>query len=75
VACARDEIIRAIEKVPSEVVKRSCPWGNVEDVINIMEEHRKTGVQTVVFWNLTVLGAVTEAQSSFSCIVELVSRF
>jgi phthiodiolone/phenolphthiodiolone dimycocerosates ketoreductase len=71
----KDEVARTMEKVPPEVVKQSFVWGNVEDVIDKLEEYVKAGVQTVVFWNFTVLGDITKVQSSYSCIDELVSHF
>jgi phthiodiolone/phenolphthiodiolone dimycocerosates ketoreductase len=72
---AREEVMKAIESVPREVVQESFLWGNVEDVIDKLDKYRKAGVQTVVFWNFTFLGDVTKVRSSYSCIDQLVSHF
>jgi phthiodiolone/phenolphthiodiolone dimycocerosates ketoreductase len=71
----RDEITHAIEQIPSEVVKQSYVWGNIEDVVDKLDEYRKAGVQTVVLFNCTFLGDLTKLLSSYSCIDELVSNF
>jgi phthiodiolone/phenolphthiodiolone dimycocerosates ketoreductase len=72
---AREEVMKAIESVPREVVQESFLWGNVADIIDKLDKYRKAGVQTVVFWNFTFLGDVTKVKSSYSCIDQLVSYF
>lgn len=72
---AKEEVMKAIERVPPEVVQESFLWGNIEDVIDKLDKYRKAGVQTVVFWNFTFLGDVTKVRSSYSCIDQLVSYF
>jgi phthiodiolone/phenolphthiodiolone dimycocerosates ketoreductase len=72
---SRNEVMRAIENVPREVVEESFLWGNVGDVINKLDEYRRVGVQTVVFWNFTLLGDPTKVKSSYSCIDQIVSHF
>jgi phthiodiolone/phenolphthiodiolone dimycocerosates ketoreductase len=72
---AKDEVTRAMENVPREVVEKASLWGNVADVIEKLDEYRKAGVQTVVFWNLTFLGDATKVKSSYSCIDQVVSHF
>jgi len=72
---AKDQIMHAIENVPCEVVEETFLWGNVGDVIDKLDEYRKAGVQTVVFWNSTYLGDVTKVKSSYSCIDQVVSHF
>lgn len=71
----RDEAMKAIEKVSFEVVQESFIWGNVEDVIDKLDEYRKSGVQTAVFWNFTFLGDATKVKSSYSCLDQIVSYF
>jgi phthiodiolone/phenolphthiodiolone dimycocerosates ketoreductase len=71
----KDEVMRAVENVPSEIVKQSFVWGNVEDVIDKLDEYRKAGVQTVAFWNFTFLGDITKVRSSYSCIDQVVDYF
>lgn len=72
---AREEVIKAIERVPIEVVRESFLWGNTDDVIDKLDKYRKAGVQTVVFWNLTFFGDATKAKSSYSCIDQVVNHF
>ncbi|MDI6847094.1 MAG: LLM class flavin-dependent oxidoreductase [Candidatus Bathyarchaeia archaeon] len=72
---SKEEIIRALEHVPMEVVQESFLWGNVEGVIDKLDKYRKVGVQTVVFWNFTFLGDATKVKSSYSCIDQLVNYF
>jgi len=71
----REEVLKAIECVPMEVVQESFLWGNIEDVIDKLDKYRKAGVQTVVFWNFTFLGDVNKIGSSYECIDQLVSYF
>jgi phthiodiolone/phenolphthiodiolone dimycocerosates ketoreductase len=71
----KEDIMKAIESVPQEVVQESFLWGNVDDVIEKLDKCRKAGVQTVVFWNFTFLGDVTKVKSSYSCIDQLVDYF
>ncbi len=71
----KEEVMRAMENVPQDVVQESFLWGNVEDVIEKLDKYRKAGVQTVAFWNFTFLGDVTKVKSSYSCIDQLVNYF
>jgi phthiodiolone/phenolphthiodiolone dimycocerosates ketoreductase len=71
----KEEVMKAIGKVPLEIIKESFLWGNVEDVIDKLNKYRKAGVQTVVFWNFTFLGDVTKVKSSYTCIDQLVNYF
>jgi phthiodiolone/phenolphthiodiolone dimycocerosates ketoreductase len=72
---SRNEVMRAMENVPREVVEESFLWGNVGDVIDKLDKYRRVGVQTVVFWNFTLLGDPTKVKSSYSCIDQIVSHF
>lgn len=72
---SREEVMRALEKIPLEVVEESYVWGDVEGVIEKLDEYRKHGVQTVVFWNLTFLGDISKVKSSYSCLDKVVSYF
>jgi phthiodiolone/phenolphthiodiolone dimycocerosates ketoreductase len=72
---AREEVIKAIEHVPLEVVKECFLWGNVGDVVDKLDKYRKAGAQTSVFWNFTFLGDVAKVRSSYSCIDQVVSYF
>ena len=67
--------MKAIEKVPLEVVQHSFLWGSVEDVIEKLDDYRKAGAQTVVFWNFTFLGDISKVKGSYQCIDELVNYF
>jgi phthiodiolone/phenolphthiodiolone dimycocerosates ketoreductase len=71
----KEEVMKAIERVPLEVVQESFLWGSVEDVIDKLDKYRKAGAQTVVFWNFTFLGDVTKVKSSYSCIDKVVDYF
>jgi len=71
----KEDIMKAIENVPQEVVVEGFLWGNVDDMIEKLDRCRKAGVQTVVFWNFTFLGDVTKVKSSYSCIDQLVDYF
>lgn len=71
----KEEVLKAIGKVPLEIIKESFLWGNVEDVIDKLDKYRKAGVQTVVFWNFTFLGDVNKVKSSYKCIDQLVNYF
>jgi len=71
----KEEVTKALENVPKEVVQESFLWGNVEDVIEKLDRYRKAGAQTVVFWNFTFLGDVAKVKSSYSCIDQLVDYF
>jgi phthiodiolone/phenolphthiodiolone dimycocerosates ketoreductase len=71
----REEVLKAIEKVPFDVVKESFLWGNVEDVIEKLDTYKKAGAQTVVFWNFTFLGDATKVKSSYACIDQIVNYF
>ncbi len=71
----RSDMLKAIEDVPQEVVQESFLWGNVEDMIERLDDCRKAGAQTIVFWNFTFLGDVTKVKSSYSCIDQLVDYF
>ncbi len=71
----KEEVMKAIGKVPLEIIKESFLWGNVEDVIDKLDKYRKAGVQTVVFWNFTFLGDVNKVKSSYTCIDQLVNHF
>ena len=70
-----EEVMKAIGNAPTEVVQESFLWGSVEDVIEKLDEYRKAGVQTVVFWNFTYLGDVNKVGSSYGCIDQLVDYF
>jgi len=72
---AKEDVMKAVESVPPEVVQESFLWGNVEDVIDKLDKYRKAGVQTAVFWNFTFLGDVAKVKSSYSCIDQLVNYF
>jgi len=72
---AREEVMKALESVPLEVVQESFLWGSTDDVIDKLDKYRKAGVQTVVFWNFTFLGDVSKVKSSYSSIDRLVSYF
>ena len=72
---AKEEVTRALENVPREVVQESFLRGNVEDVIEKLDRYRKAGAQTVVFWNFTFLGDVSKIKSSYACIDQLVEYF
>ncbi len=71
----KEEVMKAIESIPQEVVQESFLWGNVEDVIERLDEYRKAGIQTVVFWNFTFLGDLAKVKSSYACIDKLVDCF
>ena len=71
----REEAMKAIERVPMEVVQECFLWGKVDDVIEKLDKYRKAGVQTVVFWNFTFLGDVNKVGSSYECIDQLVNYF
>jgi len=71
----REEIMKALEKIPLEVIQESYIWGNVEDVIEKLDAYRKAGVQTVVFWNFTFLGDASKVKSSYACIDQIVNYF
>jgi|Deesub1362A_J573_1020465.scaffolds.fasta_scaffold00262_51 phthiodiolone/phenolphthiodiolone dimycocerosates ketoreductase len=72
---SKDKVLKAIQKIPMEVIKQSFIWGNVEDVIEKLDVYRKAGAQTVVFWNFTFLGDVSKVKSSYACIDKLVEYF
>ncbi|MGB9713400.1 MAG: LLM class flavin-dependent oxidoreductase [Candidatus Bathyarchaeales archaeon] len=71
----KEEVMKALENVPLEVVQESFLWGSVEDVIDKLDKYRKAGAQTVVFWNFTFLGDVSKVKSSYSCIDKVVDYF
>jgi phthiodiolone/phenolphthiodiolone dimycocerosates ketoreductase len=71
----REEIMKAIESIPLEVVQESFIWGSIEDVIEKLDMYRKAGAQTVVFWNFTFLGDASKVKSSYSCIDQIVNYF
>jgi phthiodiolone/phenolphthiodiolone dimycocerosates ketoreductase len=71
----REEVMKAIESVPFEVVQESFIWGNVDEVIDKLEMYKKAGVQTAVFWNFTFLGDPNKVKSSYSCLDKIVSYF
>ena len=71
----KEEIMKAIENIPFEVVQESFIWGNVEDIIDKLDKYRKAGVQTVVFWNFTFFGDATKVKSSYSCLDKIVDYF
>ena len=58
-----------------EVVQECFLWGKVDDVIEKLDVYRKAGVQTVVFWNFTLLGDVNKVRSSYECIDQLMNYF
>jgi len=72
---SKEEVMKAMESVPLEVIQESFLWGNIEDVIDKLDAYRKAGVQTVVFWNFTFLGDVSKVKSSYTCIDQLVNYF
>ncbi|MEM3730932.1 MAG: LLM class flavin-dependent oxidoreductase [Candidatus Bathyarchaeia archaeon] len=72
---SREQVMKALERVPIEVVQESFLWGDVEGVIEKLDGYRKAGAETVVFWNFTFLGDVAKVKSSYSCIDQLVSYF
>ncbi|MGB9959402.1 MAG: LLM class flavin-dependent oxidoreductase [Candidatus Bathyarchaeales archaeon] len=71
----REEVLKAIENVPVEVIQEYFLWGSVEDIIEKLDGYRKAGVQTVVFWNFTFLGDTAKIKSSYSCIDKVVDYF
>jgi len=71
----KQEVLKALESVPIEVMQESFLWGNIEDVVYKLDKYRKAGAQTVVFWNFTFLGDVTKVKSSYACIDQLVTYF
>ena len=72
---SREEILKAIEKVPKEVVEDYFIWGTVEDVIEKLDKYRKVGAQTVVLWNFTFFPDSSKVKSSYSCIDEIVEYY
>jgi len=74
-AYSKSEILKAIEKVPVEVVQEHFIWGSVDDVIDKLEEYRKEGLQTVIFWNHTLFGDISKVKSSYNCIDEIVQYY
>lgn len=73
--CKRDTVMKAIENIPPKMVEESFLWGTVEDVTEKLDQYRKAGLQTVVFWNFTFLGDATKMKSSYACIDQLVNYF
>ena len=71
----RKEILKAIEKVPMEVVEEYFIWGTVEDVIEKLDKYKKAGAQTVVLWNFTFFPDSSKVKSSYNCIDEIVEYY
>jgi phthiodiolone/phenolphthiodiolone dimycocerosates ketoreductase len=72
---SKEEVLRALEKIPLEVMQDSFLWGNVEQVIEKLDRYKKAGAQTVVLWNFTFLGDPKKVKSSYACIDKLVEYF
>ncbi len=67
----REEVIRALEKVPEEVCEHFFLHGTPDEVIKKIEEYAKLGLRHIVMWNITYFGDFNKVRSSFECMAEV----
>jgi phthiodiolone/phenolphthiodiolone dimycocerosates ketoreductase len=69
----REEILAMVENVPDEVVQAYVFHGTPDDVRDQLEPYARRGLEHVVFGNVTALGDLSAAGTSFALQDELAS--
>ncbi len=64
----REQVIKALEKVPVEVCERYTLNGTPDDIIKKLEEYLKAGLRHVVLWNITFFGDMKKVRPSFTAM-------
>lgn len=63
-----DEAVRAMSKVPPEVVAYFTLNGTPEDVAEQIQQLATAGLRHIVLWNVTAFADSSRARSSFQCL-------
>ncbi|MEM2133719.1 MAG: LLM class flavin-dependent oxidoreductase [Candidatus Jordarchaeaceae archaeon] len=72
---SKEQAMKAIEKVPLEVVQDSYLWGTPEEVIEKIDKFAKAGMEHFIVWNETYFGDPTKVSSSYRCISQVMKYF
>ncbi|MHA1364028.1 MAG: LLM class flavin-dependent oxidoreductase, partial [Candidatus Freyarchaeota archaeon] len=72
---SKSEAMKAIERVPLEVVQETYLWGTPEEVIEKVDSFLRLGLEHLVVWNETYFGDPAKVRSSYSCIEEVMKYF
>ncbi len=69
------EILSAIDKVPEEICEHRYLHGNVDEVIQKIEQYAAKGLQHIVLWNLTPMCDYKITRESFAALLKVVEYF
>ncbi len=69
------EIISALSRVPEEICEHRYIHGNVDEVINIIEQFVDKGLQHIVLWNVTPMCDYKKTKESFTDLLKVVEYF
>jgi len=69
----RDTTMRAIDAVPQEVLDEFYMSGGTEEIISMLEEYTRAGLQHMILWNSTGMFDLEKTRSSFKILKEVLS--
>lgn len=67
----RDGILKVLDRVPIEMVRRAILHGSPDDLVEELREFEKQGCGHAVLWNISFLTDVERVRSSFQSLVEI----
>ena len=69
------EILSAIKKVPEEICEHRYLHGNVDEIIQKIEQYAVKGLEHIVLWNLTPMCDYKKTKESFTALLKVVEYF
>jgi len=68
----REEVLKAVEKVPFEVVEAFSIHGTPEEVVDEIQQYAQLGLQHIVLWNIGFLADLSKTRSAFEGLAKVV---
>jgi phthiodiolone/phenolphthiodiolone dimycocerosates ketoreductase len=69
----REEVLRAIEKVPDAVLHEFYMSGGSDGIIKKLEEYARQGLQHIIIWNTTGMFDLDKTRSSYKVMKEVLA--
>ncbi len=72
---SREEMLDALEKVPTKMCEDYYLHGTPDEIISEIERYAKIGLEHIVLWNITFFCDVSKIKSSFKCMKKVLEYF
>ncbi len=67
----RKTILKAIDRVPQEILESFYVAGDADSVLDILEEYMKQGLEHIIMWNVTGMFDLERTRSSYRIMKEI----